>query len=212
MPAMERPRNDMRGHLLVIDGTPHAATLMRLLEQDGYECVQARGPIRVRSLLEEQPVDLIVWREEPGNSELIRDILQECSRFPEIPIIHLFDRVIPSPSVTRHPQIRESLPADAASARILTLLNRFFNRPEPVPSAPAAPKTELAFRNLVSTMLQRPREPSPDGVSMRVGIQSPFTSVNIAERESLSADPIAQRPSRAAAWWHRLLGWFRGHA
>ena len=202
---MEPTPSAMRGHLLVIDGTPQAGSLIRLLERDGYDCVQARGPIRVRSLLEDQPVDLIVWREEPGNSELIRDILQECSRFPEIPIIHLFDRVIPSPSVTRHPQIRESLPADAASARILTLLNRFFNRPEPLPSAPAVPRTELAFRNLVSTVLQRRSEPAHGAMQLREEIQAPLTSVNVAERQSLSAVSTPTHSFHRARWLRRLL-------
>ena len=53
----------MRAHLLVIDGTGQAAALIRMLERDSYGCYQARGPMRVRTLLDEETVDLIVWRE-----------------------------------------------------------------------------------------------------------------------------------------------------
>lgn len=194
----------IRGHLLVIDGTPHAAMLVQMLEHDGFDCSQARGPMRVRALLEEQPVDLIVWREEPGNNELIRDILQECSRFPEIPIIHLFDRVLPSPSVARHPQIRESLPADSASARILSLLNRFFHRAEPEPAAPAVPRTELAFRNLVSTVIHHRNDSGFAELSRGGELHAPLTSVNFAERESLAASVQGSQPVPDEGWWQRL--------
>lgn len=200
---------EARGHLLVIDGTEQAGALIRLLEQDGFDCAQARGPIRVRSLLEEQPVDLIVWREEPGNNDLIRDILQECSRFPEIPIIHLFDRVIPSPSVVKHPQIRESLPADSAAARILTLLNRFFQRTEPKEPASVTLRTELAFRNVVSTVLQHRHESVRGVTGSRSEIHAPLTSVNVAERETLSPESSAALQFPPAGWFARLWSWLR---
>jgi len=193
----------IRGHLLIIDGTPHAASLIHLLEQDGFACVQARGPIRVRSLLEERHVDLIVWREEPGNTDLIRDILQECSRFPEIPIIHLFNRIIPSPSVVRHPQIRESLPSDSASARILTLLNRFFESAAPAPAVHAVPRTELAFRNVVSTVIQHRHDPAFEELGHGGELHAPLTSVNAAERESLAASLLRSSGLEGISWWQR---------
>jgi hypothetical protein len=195
----------MRGQLLVIDGTPEAGALIRLLERDGFLCVQARGPIRVRTLLEEHPVELIVWKEERGNPELVRDLLEECARYPDIPIIHLFDRALPAPAVTHHPQIRESLPADAAPGRILSLLNQFFNRPQAVQAAPAAPKTELAFRNLISAILQRRRGPRHESPALRGEIHAPLTSVNVAERESLTG----LSPPRPPSVIRRLLRWMR---
>ena len=177
----------MRAQLLVIDGTSQAPTLIRMLERDGYGCHQARGPMRVRTLLGEESVDLIVWREEPGNPELTRDLLRECSNHPEIPIIHLFEHAIPHPAVAGHPQIRESLPAGGAANRILTLLNRIFDRPLETETENSPPKTELAFRHLVSSLWQRRQ--FEDGLSANATshIQAPVTSVNMAERESLSA-------------------------
>jgi hypothetical protein len=189
----------MRAQLLVIDGTPRAGSLIQLLERDGYACHQARGPIRVRSLLHDENVDLIVWREEPGNPDLTRDLLRECSDHPDIPIIHLFEHAIPHPAVAGHPQIRESLPADAASSRILSLLNRIFDSPrvEPVGSAP--PRTELAFRHLVSTLWARRGSGGTEGIADGNEIRAPVTSINLAERESLSSE--YRRVPPESAWW-----------
>jgi hypothetical protein len=194
----------MRAQLLVIDGTTQASTLIRMLERDGYGCHQARGPMRVRTLLEEQIVDLIVWREEPGNSELTRDLLRECSDHPGIPIIHLFEQAIPHPAVAGHPQIRESLPAGAAATRILTLLNRIFDRPVDVELAHAPPKTELAFRHLVANLWQKRDHETGQIADLANRIQAPVTSINLSERESLSAIIGMQRPEsifrRMARW------------
>jgi len=194
----------MRAQLLVIDGTVQAPSLIRMLERDGYACHQARGPMRVRSLLVEHPVDLIVWREEPGNPELTRDLLRECSDHPEIPIIHLFEHAIPHPAVTGHPQIRESLPAGAVAPRILTLLNRIFDRPAEQPSASNLPKTELAFRHLLSNLWQRREQEQEMENAQLSRIQAPVTSINATERETLSA--LLGLPSTPSGW-RRMARW-----
>jgi hypothetical protein len=136
---------------------------------------------------------------------LVCDLLEECARHPEIPIIHLFDRALPAPAVTHHPQIRESLPADAAPGRILSLLNQFFNRPQAVQAAPTPPKTELAFRNLISALLQRRQGPRHESAALRGEILTPLTSVNVAERESLAGSSPPRPPSAI----RRLLRWVR---
>jgi DNA-binding NtrC family response regulator len=199
----------MRAQLLVIDGTTHAPTLIRMLERDGYGCHQARGPMRVRTLLDEEPVDLIVWREEPGNPELTRDLLRECSDHPEIPIIHLFEHAIPHPAVAGHPQIRESLPAGAAATRILTLLNRIFDRPAEQQASQPQPKTELAFRHLVANLWQNREYESAHETNAANRIQAPVTSINLAERESLAAIVGMPRPQsllrRMTRWLTRWI-------
>jgi len=196
----------MRAQLLVIDGTSQAPTLIRMLERDGYGCHQARGPMRVRTLLDEETVDLIVWREEPGNPELTRDLLRECSDHPEIPIIHLFEHAIPHPAVAGHPQIRESLPAGAAATRILTLLNRIFDRPVETEAVASPPKTELAFRHVVSNLLQRHQVAEGLNANATGRIQAPVTSINMAERESLSALVRLSGPESAL---QRIVRWLR---
>lgn len=195
----------MRGYLLLIDGTPEAAALIGALERDGYRCAQARGPLKVRSLLDSERIELIVWKEEPGNAELARDILAECARHETLPIVQLFSSASPgSPSVST--QIRESLPLESAGNLLVPAIGRFFDRPAEAGPPPKVRKTELAFRNVVATLRGRTAGEAESDSTDEGKIEAPVTSVNVAERESLASNaPTASQNRSPVRWLAQLL-------
>lgn len=199
----------MRAHVLLIDGSGASGEWARVLEQNGFQCTQARGPIRVRSVLEAGAVELIVWNQEPGNRELARDLAAEWQRFPRVPVIHLFPTEGPVVVAGEDAQILESLPAEAAESRLLGLLNRHFERPPVEEPAPAMPRSELAFRNVFSTLLSR-RDAGDAGRELgnELGLEAPITSVNPAEREHLAE--VARAGGGARPWWRRILSRLSG--
>ncbi len=125
----------MRGYLLLIDGTSEAAALIGALKREGYRCAQARGPLKVRSLLDSEPIELIVWKEEPGNAELATDILAECARHEALPIVQLFSGASPGTRPV-NPQIRESLPLESAATLLVPAIGRFLDRPAEADASP----------------------------------------------------------------------------
>lgn len=184
----------MRATLLIVDGSPHASGLVRMLERDGFSCHQARGPLRVRALLQEQPIDLIVWTEEGGNRDLARDLLAEWARHPQIPVLHLFSREGTSALSGHHPQVRESLPYESAANGLTPLITRLLERGQPEPQP--VRRTELAFRHIVQHLRERRGTgQTEEGWPQQADLRAPVTSVNVAERERLSG-PLPRKPFR----------------
>ena len=190
----------MRAYLLLIDGTPEAASLIGALEGEGYRCAQARGPLKVRSLLDSEPIALIVWKEEPGNAEFASDILAECARHEALPIVQLFSGASPGTRPVS-PQIRESLPLESAANLLLPAIGRFFDRPAEAGPRPKVPKTELAFRNVVATLRGRTAGEAESDSTDDGKIEAPVTSVNVAERESLASNAPAAPQNRSPVRW-----------
>ena len=91
----------MPGTILLIDEDGKSRTLLAELERGGYQTLHARGPIKVRELLESGPVDLIVWKEQRRNAALVEDLAREWQRYPAIRVLHLYRRGMARPALPK---------------------------------------------------------------------------------------------------------------
>lgn len=198
----------MRENLLIVDSQGTSQPLAGLLEREGYVCHSARGPIRTRAILREQPIDLIVWKDNDDNRALNQDLISEWMQFPAIPVIHLFSGASTVTAAALR-QIRSSLPFDSSEQRLAQVVGTILNRTAAPEAAPIVGRSELAFRNvLVHLRAQRagpsaPQQPAPQGDGAALGT----TALNAAERERLMAAPggvRARRGSRVRSWWAQL--------
>lgn len=195
----------MKGNVLVIDESGATNPALDLLSRAGFRCFHARGPLRVRSLLAAEAIDLIIWREQGGNPELTRDLAQEWGARPEIPVVHLYPneaaagRFVPG-------SVREALPAESVETMLLPAVQRLLGAAE----APGRLRhTELAFRNVVSRMRATLLPSAPDKLPVpRPGsLDGPSTALDPVERELLFAAGTAS--GRAKGPLRRFLSRFR---
>ena len=191
----------MPNSILLIDEhtTPHA--LLTHLQNSGYHCVHAKGPLKVRELLRRNDVGVIVWRQQRDNKALVQDLAREWSRHPEIPIVHLYKKGLARPALPKGVRLWDSIPSESAGSQLLELLADIFaSRRTPISAVPAG-GTELAFRNLVSRLRNCRGEPQTDSPRQQLGeFQSPNTALNPSERELL----LPALPADAQSMWSRV--------
>jgi len=209
----------MRETLLVIDGRGQPEDLLRSLEGAGFFCVYARGPLKAKALLNTHPVALILWKDNTGNAELSRDLARVWKAHPHVPVIHLNARDTqmlepqgepfapraggqglrlgsPQPS-QRQSQVHISLPADAADAQLLPLIEKTLASLKPPPPG------ELEVLGAASR--PPPREganPAFPGMEL-----TSHTGLSVEERVSLfgGAGGASGRRRAAGRWIRQLL-------
>ncbi|MCH8841847.1 MAG: hypothetical protein IID61_02615 [SAR324 cluster bacterium] len=190
----------MRRNLLVIDRTTQSNPIVRLLEREGYRCYQARGPLRVRDLLNQQQIDLILWNEEAGNPNLGLDLLRACSSRPAIPVVHLFPAGGNSMDLSDHPQVSASLPVASSETELTNVINDTLGGRQG--SRPVALNSELAFRNVLTLLREQALTDDFELDHIEGGdIRRPVTSVNAAEREGLVHEPQNSAAERSPLRW-----------
>jgi DNA-binding response OmpR family regulator len=199
----------MKGNVLVIDESGAAASLLELLTASGYHCFHARGPLKVRGVLDSQSIDLIVWREHGGNPALTRDLAREWESHPEIPIVHLYPNRPPrfARSADRTPH--ESIPAEAAATALVPVIDRVLARSGTAGQPGALQHTELAFRNVLSRLRATwsgRAEPKTDSRAAE-SLPAPGTALDPIERELLFASRPA--PVQATGAIRKLLARLR---
>lgn len=197
----------MRGTLLIVDGPGDGQLLAEQLERDGFICLRVRGPLKLRTELENQRVDLIVWSEAPAHPELVQDLAREWERHPHIPVIHLFPKSAPVRQWPASHQIVQSLPAEGADQTLPALLDELFATLDQEPEPNPVRHTELAFRNILQSLRERraPVQLSFDDLSP-TRAEMPATSVGEAERHLLQDPPSDRtRAPESTNSWRRLF-------
>ncbi len=198
----------MPGTILLIDEEGAPKTLLAMLAGGGFQCLHARGPIKVRELLETRPIDLIIWKEQRRNAALVQDLAREWQRFPGIRVVHLYRRGMPA--LPKGVRLHDSLPLDSPQLlnRLAELMLPTMDQPQPA----ILRGTELAFRNVISKLAGRFRRTPlhsdiPDASS---DFHSFNTALNPTERQLLfqksGATPATARFSLIRA----PFGWMTG--
>jgi len=186
----------MRETLLVIDGRGQPEPLLDTLAKAGFFCVYARGPLKAKALLKEHPVALIVWKDNTGNADLSRDLVRVWKAHPTVPVIHLYAREPTAESAELGPQVRTSLPVEAADAQLLPLVEQALAGLKP------APPSELSVLGAASRRQPVSGAPVPSH-PFRPASQ---TGLSPEERASLFAQGSGRRGNGplAAGWrWLR---------
>jgi hypothetical protein len=195
----------MRGTILVIDGRGYPQPLLDLLEAEGYFCLYARGPLKVRTLLSEHTVDAIVWKDNTGNPALTQDLFREWGEVPGLPVLQVFSKGLRAAGPPLPAQVVGTLPAEAVEADLPGLLARTLAARSARAGASADPVrgSELAFRHILQTLReqQAPVEPAGRGDDGREP-QLPPTALSATEREGLRPLPGSAEPPTVAG---RLL-------
>ena len=198
----------MQANLLVVADRESAAPVVQLLQKEGYSCSQARGPLRVRSVLNTRRIDLILWKEEPANPELSGDFLREWERFPDLPVVHLFSKGTAPPAVPR--PLHESLALESCRTQLIPLVARLLLEGRLPEAEPTPPHTELAFRKVVSALRTRKigragMDAKPTGDEFLTA----GTSLNPSERKMLTSPAAEAGSGEAATQTRRFAPLFR---
>ena len=193
----------MKANLLVVADRKSVAPVVGLLQKEGYACWQARGPLRVRTVLNTRRIDLILWKEEKANPELSADFLREWERFPDLPVVHLFSRGTGPSAVPG--TMRESLALESCRTQLIPLVARLLRERRLPEAEPTPPNTELAFRKVVSALRTRKTRGAGRGAKP-TGDAFPTagTSLNPSERKMLTS-PVAEAGSQEGAIQTRML-------
>ena len=201
----------MPGTILLIDEEAAPETLLAMLASGGFQCIHARGPIKVRELLETRPIDLIIWKEQRRNAALVQDLAREWQRYPSIRVVHLYRRGMARPALPKGVRLHDSLPSDSPQLlpRLAELMQPSLDQPQPA----ILRGTELAFRNVVSKLAgQFRRTPSrndiPDASSE---FHSFNTALNPTERQLLYHNSGAAPPVARFSFIRTSFGWMTGH-
>jgi hypothetical protein len=198
----------MEGTVLLILGGSSGESLARVLEDAGLVCHVARGPLRVRALLESGPIDLVLWAEEPGNAALGEDLRREWERHPHLPVVHLFTNPADAATIqSLSPQVVDSLPV-AAPGPLLRLLAGILSALSA--SHGYAGRNELAFRMVLSQLRERRRVGSADGsaADAREELHAQVTSLSSHERFFLSPS-VGSVTEPAPSLTRRSWRWLR---
>lgn len=197
----------MRARVLIIGGDE---ALQALLERNGYACERARGPLRVRAVLESSSLDLIIWAEGAANASLAADLAAVWERFPGVPVVHVFPGRRGAPAEPVSPRIVEALPRERCEEALIGLLAGVEASLEGRLALNPVQDTELAFRNVLQTFRAHPApgRPAPaDEAAAARGAAS--TAVRPTERALLSGAAEPAGPARPRGTLRRLFG--RGH-
>lgn len=182
-------RMERQFSILVVDSHGEHGDVLRYLEAQGFRCDVARGPLRVRSLLEAERRDAIVWIDRPNTAELNRDFFREWRAFAQVPIIHLFPVTLGSDTRELGDQVAVALPYEAYESQLRSALERTLLPAGTAESRPTPPESsELAFRNVFSHLRHGAgaEEPELAAAKPRRGAMRPtVTAINTVERERL---------------------------
>jgi hypothetical protein len=192
----------MRETLLIIDGRGQPEPLLRALEGAGFFCVYARGPLKAKALLKEHPVALIVWKDNTGNADLSRDLARVWKAHPRVPVIHLYAREPSAESAELGPQVRTSLPVEAADTQLLPLVEQALASLRPPPPSELQVLGAASRQPPQGQPDSRP-EGQPEGQPFR---QTAHTGLSVDERASLAGATGGVSRGPMAAGWR----WFRG--
>ena len=198
----------MQANLLVVADRESAAPVVRLLQKEGYSCSQARGPLRVRTVLNTRRIDLILWKEEKANPELSGDFLREWERFPDLPVVHLFSKGTAPPAAlgtVALGTVRESLALESCRTQLIPLLARLLREPSWPEAEPTPLHTELAFRKVVAALRTRKVGRGGSGANPAgEEFLTAGTSLNPSERKMLTP-PNEEGGSKEGATQTRMF-------
>ena len=184
----------MRETLLLIDGRGQPAGLVKEFEKAGFFCVYARGPLKVKTLLREHPVALVIWKDNTGNLELGRDLARTWKAYASVPVLHLYAREPHANAAEFGPQVRASLPAETPEGQILAVVEEILNAQKP------APPSELQVIGAAG----RAAGSSVVGEMTSAKIETPPTGLTNDERTTLFAASPANSIHASQSPWQRL--------
>lgn len=203
----------MPSTLLVVDSRGHPRALIERLAALGYECVYARGPLRVRAMLSRHTVDLILWKDNTGHAGLAADYVAEWRRHPHIPVVRLYGKGAAVPDGikprTLAAALVANLPSETSEYQLFSALSQCLSWS--APESAARPAKELAFRHAVAALWARPVDGASTSAAPAMAETGCDTAVTQAERDLLrehtpTLDP--QAGETLAPWrraWKRLL-------
>jgi hypothetical protein len=203
----------MEGTVLLILGGSGGDVLARVLQEAGLACHTARGPLRVWAVLEQGPVDLVLWAEEARNAALGEDLRREWERHPHLPVVHLFAHPCGAAAPTSiSPQVVDSLPV-ADHVTLLRVLSGILGALPAARGGVPPERNDLAFRRVLSHLRatrsgEIAREPAAD---VEEELHPQVTSLSAHERSflfSAAGNAPPDQPSLPLRSWRRLRGMF----
>lgn len=200
--------------VLVVDGRGLPRPLTERLGALGCACLYARGPLRVRALLSQHTVDLILWKDNTGSRDLSLELFAEWQRHPGIPVVRLYAKGLTAPAGSdAHAfsvALAANLPSDTPEQQLLAALGACLDAPLPTDSPGA--HNELAFRRVVAALREHPAATSELNAAGLPAGDGPATSVGTSERELLRervhADDGEEHKATGPWWrvWRRWIG------
>lgn len=175
----------MPANILIVDSFGQGEELEQFLQPQGYQCFLARGPLRVRAILESCRIEAIIWKSNGESDSLQKDFGHECSHYPHIPVVNLYNTPEQCQDTAFSNSNLFAASYDAYATELIPLLRRMLNAKILPAFNPV--QSELAFRN-VFMQIPQSRANQIDGSPENEGdltVSAPDTSVNAGERAEL---------------------------
>ena len=186
--------------LLLISAEDFPAKLAEHMSDYGFRTVEARGRLKIKSLLESERFDAIAWCYEGYELSLASDLLETLNQRDQIPLILLTGN-LESPSIET--DIKGPFGVlDLADepADLLKAIEYACRKPS---SEDGAPLQEIDFKNLVREVtLNKGQYPNTQPQSFK--LQSAWLAVDDNEKRLLAAQEEYPR-----SLWRRILTWLK---
>jgi len=175
----------------------------------GWNCLRARGPIRLRQVLQQHQIVLMVFEEGPGNLPLLDDLAEVWRDYPNIPVVHVYTSATSFIPKNILSQVADSIPVLGAGPHLYQMLQNItgFEKPR-FSQKGSSGGSELDFRHIWNFIRGKNKLANPGGSASGYIQELPLaSSVNMAERAMLKEKPSAVPRHRhfVAAWIIGLL-------
>ena len=179
-------------NVMFIEDRNNCNSLIEFLIKNGVQCFRVRGPIKMREVLENQEIALIVYEEGPGSLKLLEDFSEVWNDYPEKPLVHLYSNASTPINANAEPRFYDSIPLVGSGESLLKIIQKissFGN--SPVQDFVETDKSELSFRHIWKILFRKKIKSGSDRIESSVIRDIPLdTGVSIAERDMLKEKQI----------------------
>lgn len=188
--------------LLLISALDFPEDLLEHIHDYGFSTHEARGRLKVKSLLESETFDAVVWCFEGYDRDLAQDLLQLLNQRGDTPLILLTGDLEASELTQDIRGAYGELDLGEEPGELLKAIEFACVQP---PEPQGGVMQEIDFRNLVRQVTHHPGELNASG-TQTMKLQSAWLAVDGNEKRLLSTQKDVPRPS----WVERLMGWLKG--
>jgi len=183
--------------LLLIAADTFPVPLTEHMEDYGFSTIEARGRLKIKSLLENERLDAIVWCHEGYEASLADDLLETLNQRGGIPLVLLTGN-FESPLIEADIQGAFGLLDMAQDPTDLLKAIEYACRK---PIQEGAALQEIDFKNLVSQVTGNKIQ-FANGPSSALKLKSAWLAVDKNEKRLLSSQSPQQH-----GWMNRFLNW-----
>ncbi|MDT8446345.1 MAG: hypothetical protein RRB13_05560 [bacterium] len=192
----------MNLNLLLISALDFPEDLLEHMHDYGFSTKEARGRLKVKSLLEEAHFDAVVWCFEGYDRDLAQDLIQLLNLRQEIPLVLLSGDLEASDLTQQIKGTFGQLDLGEEPAELLKAIEFACVQP---PDTQGGVMQEIDFRNLVRQVTLNRSEMGLPESPHTLKLQSAWVAVDGNEKRLLST----QADALSGGLWEKMFGWLK---